>query len=134
VKISTSEVNYVLNLAAGEKPEKRVREYLQNLIEELQVKEQEKMAKQKEQIKYIKQKKIQDRAKLLAKMHGAFFAKYFKSFAGRHAEECAMEAYTEALACLRRDSTLEYALKAGWNAGGRLYTSYTKEVLTDREL
>lgn len=99
--ISDQDVNYIMNLSQGEKPEKRIREYLLELKSSRREKE--------------------NRIEFFNKMNKAFFTYYFRGFAGRYTEECVMEAYTTALDRLTHNSLLEVALQDGIKSAVKLH-------------
>lgn len=106
MKITDQEVNYILNLSRGEKPEKRIREYLSSFLGN---------GSQKEK-----------RIEFFNKNYKSFFTDYFKKFTWKHREECILEAYIVSLDRLNNDSLLEDALIEGMKAGGVYYTKQNK--------
>ncbi len=104
--VSDSDIKYILMLAEGEKPAKRIRQYIEN-IEDMKVRKN-------------------SRIKMFNKTYSAFYTSYFRSFAGKQVENCVLEAYTAALDMLNRGVELEIALETGYKAGSKLYTDIHK--------
>jgi hypothetical protein len=101
--VTDQDVNIIMNLSCGEKPEKRIREFLNELL--------------------INKRDKELRIEFFNKTYKAFFSTYFSKFAGRYKEECIQEAYIHSLGMLVNNCSLEAALQEGIRAANKIHRS-----------
>lgn len=107
MNLSDKEIEHIIMLAKSEKPVKYIRQYLQPAD------------KTERQIAFFN------------KSSNAFFTYYFKSFAGRYSEECALEAYARALELLRGGADLDVALQAGMKRGNKYFHENSRDAVLE---
>lgn len=111
MRLSSREIENIINLASSEKPAKYIRQYIQELSGD--------------------NERLKRQLAFFNTTYQPFFAHYFGKFAGRHTRECILEAYTASLAELNKGVDLDIAIRSGLDAGNKLYRQCTREILID---
>lgn len=107
MQLSKKDIQYIITLAQCEKPEKKIKEYLER--------------------EFPDRDKLNKRISMFNKSYRSFFYSYFRKFAGHLVSECIAEAYATGLSCLENGADLETALYAGYRAGTKLHRQNKKE-------